>query len=295
MTESAIVFACGGESLIGIVHEPAGAAKHPGVLIVVGGPQYRVGSHRQFVLIARRLAESGYAVFRFDYRGMGDSGGQPRTFELVDEDIRSAIDVFVQHLPELRHVVILGLCDAASAAMMYACNDERVSGLILLNPWARTEYVHAEATLRYHYGRRLLRWAFWKKAIGGNVRWRQSFAEVGAALRRTLAARRGSQSAPRHFVDRMLGGLSSFRGPTLLLLSEHDLTAREFESLCSRSTEWRNAVAKPSVVVRQVPSTDHTFSSYEALKLAVKYMVDWLAQGQTFDCEGSHSIERNSG
>src|SRR5262245_60307703 len=69
--ERAVVFGCEGEELLGVLHEPAsdGATGTPastGVIIVVGGPQYRVGSHRQFVLMARELARRGHAVLRFD-------------------------------------------------------------------------------------------------------------------------------------------------------------------------------------------------------------------------------------
>ena len=46
---------CAGERLPAILHPGTpGAAR--GVLVVVGGPQTRVGSHRQFVLLARQLA-----------------------------------------------------------------------------------------------------------------------------------------------------------------------------------------------------------------------------------------------
>ena len=60
--------------------DPAACAGPRGVLIVTGGPQYRAGSHRQFVLLARFLAARGMAVLRFDYRGMGDSEGAPRDY-----------------------------------------------------------------------------------------------------------------------------------------------------------------------------------------------------------------------
>ena len=74
-SEFPVVFSCGGDQLVGMVHP---AAARLGVVIVVGGPQYRVGSHRQFVLMARDLAREGYPVLRFDYRGMGDSDGAVR-------------------------------------------------------------------------------------------------------------------------------------------------------------------------------------------------------------------------
>ena len=57
--ERGLVFRCAGEELVGILHPAPGAT---GVVIVVGGPQYRVGSHRQFLLLARRLAASGIPV-----------------------------------------------------------------------------------------------------------------------------------------------------------------------------------------------------------------------------------------
>jgi len=84
-----------------------------GVLIVVGGPQYRVGSHRQFVLTARRLAADGYTTLRFDATGMGDALGEPRSFEQLDDDLGSAIDALLASTPALRRVVLLGLCDGA--------------------------------------------------------------------------------------------------------------------------------------------------------------------------------------
>ncbi len=79
--ERFISFDCDGESCVGGVGEPtAGSnATDVGVAIIVGGPQYRAGSHRQFILLARRLAHAGIPALRFDYRGMGDSPGAMRS------------------------------------------------------------------------------------------------------------------------------------------------------------------------------------------------------------------------
>src|SRR5689334_11218312 len=114
--EQAFGFACRGEWLCGIASLPRQPAAR-GVLIVVGGPQYRAGSHRQFTLLARSLAAQGIASMRFDYRGMGDSDGAMRSFEAVDDDLRAAVDQFMALAPGLTEVVIWGLCDAASAAL----------------------------------------------------------------------------------------------------------------------------------------------------------------------------------
>ena len=68
--ESVLSFVCEGEPLVGILAEPDGTPAEVGVVIIVGGPQYRAGSHRQFTLLARHLAARGFAVLRFDYRSM---------------------------------------------------------------------------------------------------------------------------------------------------------------------------------------------------------------------------------
>src|SRR4051812_49228851 len=86
--ERALVFHCKDAWLYGVLSLPEQISSR-GVLIAVGGPQYRVGSHRQFTLLARHLAAYGIPVMRFDFRGMGDSEGDARTFEDVEDDLRS--------------------------------------------------------------------------------------------------------------------------------------------------------------------------------------------------------------
>jgi len=93
LREEAITFACAGDSLVGVLATPEPASQADvAVLIVVGGPQVRAGSHRQFTLLARHLAAAGYAALRFDVRGMGDSTGDLKSFEHITPDIGAAID-----------------------------------------------------------------------------------------------------------------------------------------------------------------------------------------------------------
>lgn len=144
---------CGGERMLGILALPAVPADI-GIVLVVGGPQTRVGSHRQFVLLSRRLAASGYAVLRFDYRGMGDSSGEQRGFEQVDEDIGAALDALQVTAPSVRRFVLWGLCDAASAALLYwrRTRDRRIAGFCLANPWVRSAATLARTQVRHYYG-----------------------------------------------------------------------------------------------------------------------------------------------
>ncbi len=165
--ERALAFQCKDDWLYGILSLPEQDADK-GLLIVVGGPQYRVGSHRQFTLLARYLAKRGISVLRFDSRGMGDSEGERRTFEDFEDDLSCAIDKFFEEVPTLKALAIWGLCDAASAALFYAYSDPRVTGLVLVNPWVRTEQGVAKVYLKHYYLKRLFDLEFWRKLWRGN-------------------------------------------------------------------------------------------------------------------------------
>lgn len=271
-----IVFDCQGEQLFGIVHVPAAAPARVGLLVVVGGPQYRAGSHRQFTLMARALADAGIAVMRFDYRGMGDSDGAVRSFEDIEDDIAAAIDTFMQRVPGLSQVVLWGLCDGASAALMYSSRDSRVAGLILVNPWVRTQAGEARTYLRHYYLTRLLQKSFWSKVLGGKFNPVRSVRELAATV---TNARRASAPAPAQrasFLDRMLRSCDAFRGGILLLISEKDLTAQEFVDLCRESKHWRRAFGRVGIETVTLAGADHTFSSSTDLHTATATCARWL-------------------
>jgi exosortase A-associated hydrolase 1 len=274
MNEEALVFACGSESLVGVLARPAAPAAR-GVLIVVGGPQYRAGSHRQFTLLARELAGSGIASLRFDYRGMGDSSGAPRSFEAVDEDIGCAVERLLDAVPELREVVIWGLCDAASAALFYAHRDARVRGVVLLNPWVRTEQGIAQAHLRHYYGHRLLDRSFWHKLVSGRLDVRTAFASLRKFLVDAAAPREEAGTLP----ERMEEGLRRFRGRVLLILSGKDLTADEFRGVVSRSERWRRLLAEARVTRRELAEANHTFSRRQWRDQVARWTADWVKHG----------------
>ena len=261
--DRALVFGCGAEQLIGVVSAPQQGGPR-GVLIVVGGPQYRAGSHRQFTLLSRALAKQGIPAMRFDYRGMGDSDGAARTFEAVDADLKAAIDMFFAQVPAMREVVIWGLCDAASAAMFYAASDARVCGLVLLNPWARTEAGLAKATLKHYYRARLLDPALWKKIATGKFALgsaaRSLLGQLTAAFKPKVRAPGADPSCALALPERMLAGLSGFTGKVLLIISPADLTAQEFLDMTLSSPAWQRVLDNPRVQRETLAEADHTFS-----------------------------------
>jgi exosortase A-associated hydrolase 1 len=285
--ESALEFDCAGSRLVGVLaqgNEGAGAARTGlGTVIVVGGPQYRAGSHRQFVLLARAMAAAGVPTLRFDCRGMGDSEGEPRSFEEFDADIASAIDALQEAAPGTRRVVLCGLCDGASASLLYLQRrgqDPRVAGLILINPWVRTAAGQAETRVRHYYRERLLSGAFWSKLFSGRVA-SGALAEACAALRTALSARRTKAApgavAPLHYTDRMADGCLNFRGQLLLVLSGQDYTAKEFLMACANDGRWQQVLAQPSTRRVDLDDADHTFSSSVHARALEQRCAQWLA------------------
>ena len=276
--ERPIVFACAGARLVGIC-SPAPADL--GIVVVVGGPQYRGGSHRQFVLLARHLAAAGFPVLRFDARGMGDSEGAQRGFESITPDIAAAVDTLCAQQPQVRRVVLWGLCDGASAALLFLHEnpDSRVQGLVLLNPWVRSQASLARTHVKHYYRQRLLQGDFWRKLLTGGV----ARSALGSLWQNLRLSRGGSGSsgtknvgATLNFQQRMAAAWRGFPGPILLVLSGRDYTAREFQEFVRSDPVWAAAMARPKLTTHDAVDADHTFSA-NADRLALELVTArWL-------------------
>jgi exosortase A-associated hydrolase 1 len=201
---------------------------------------------------------------RFDYRGMGDSGGAMRSFEDVIPDIGAAIDAFRTNRHGLEHVVLWGLCDAASAALLYwrETQDPRVAGMVLLNPWVRSEETLAVTHVKHYYGKRLLERDFWAKLAKGRVDAAESLRSFASTVATAVRGRNGiGMEAELGFQDRMAQAMGSFSGPILLVLSGRDLTSKEFLEYAKTNSRWRGLMQAANVERNDLPDADHTFST----------------------------------
>jgi exosortase A-associated hydrolase 1 len=209
-----------------------------------------------------------------------------RTFESVGEDLRAAVDQLYASVPGLADVVVWGLCDAASAAMFYGCHDTRVAGMVLLNPWARTSGTIAKTTLKHYYRARLMDPALWKKIFSGRFSIRAAVSSLAAQLHAAFGASAprpaplpGGAVAPADpatLPQRMLDGLSRYDGRLLFIISEPDLTAREFLDMVQASRKWKALLAGPMVSQRRLPDADHTFSRRVWRDQVAAWTADWV-------------------
>lgn len=274
VTEQPLLFECHGEQLLGVLAH----AQRPcdcGVLIIVGGPQYRAGSHRQFVLLARELARAGYSSLRFDYRGMGDSAGGPRDFRHVGADIEAAIDAFNTAAPQLKRIVLFGLCDAASAALMHGVDLKPVAGMVLINPWVRDDVSLARVQVKHYYCARLIHPAFWGKLLRGDIDYRASGAGLAQRLRAVFGSRR-DESPDAGFQGAMADGLRRFKRPVLLILSGKDLTAQEFRDYTANHAAWCGLLGAPHITRFDLADADHTFSRQQWRAQVESALLAWL-------------------
>ncbi len=277
-SERPLQFCCTDQHLLGILNSAAGSNSDLGVLILVGGPQYRVGSHRQFTLLARHLASQGLPSLRFDFHGMGDSSGEIPHFEAVEQDIAAALDAFQQAQPQITRFVLWGLCDAASAALLYwhARRDTRIHGLCLLNPWLRSAELQARVQVKHYYLQRLFAPVFWRKLFSGQVQVRASLLEF---LSKLSSLRKTRQATPSlSYQQKMAAAWRDFPGPLLLLLSGQDFTAKEFLEHTTTDADWQGLLNKPKLRRQQLDEADHTFSCAAWRAWVETQTSQWLQQ-----------------
>ena len=239
-----LTFACAGAELAASLD---GAGGSTGLLLVTGGSQTRIGSHRMYERLAKALAELGYPCFRYDRRGVGDSGGDDPGFRGSSPDLSAAAAAFRRESVGLKRIIGFGLCDGASALALFAA-EAGLDGLILVNPWL----VEAEAgepppaAIRQHYRQRLLSLEGWKKILSGSVDYRKLLKGI-----RKIAVREQVSPLAR---DAALA-LSSARLRAWAILAEGDAIA------IAAQQEMKAAIFKGLIEGSQkVASDSHTFA-----------------------------------
>lgn len=280
--ERGVIFDCQGDQLVGLMHHTVKPCDTGVVTIVAGGPQYRAGCGRQLVELARRLASEGIPVFRFDYRGMGDSEGEFTGFRFIERDIEAAIKEFKRNIPSLRRIVIWGGCDAASAALMHGYRFDNVVGIIAANPFVSSAKT-ASVVQRRHYLARLKQPYFWKKVF----RFEYDFSYfISRAISKLMPAKKDSGKDPTingtktgvavNHVDAMLTGLTKFRGRVLFLMSGRSLISKEFDELVESDPQWKKIYESGNCERWEIPDADQTFSSRESRDVMLDSVSEWV-------------------
>jgi exosortase A-associated hydrolase 1 len=237
--------------------------------MVTGGTQTRIGSHRMYERLAKRLAEAGFPCLRYDRRGVGDSEGADSDWRGSGPDIAAAASAFRRELPRVERVIGFGLCDGASALAFHG-REAGLGGLILLNPWLVEAQAGtlAPAAVKAHYRQRLTSLEGWKRLLSGSVSYRKLLKGIGS-----LAARR-----PSTLAEEVAGALERSGLSAELILASRDGTAIAAEAEWAKPAYRRIREANPSP--QRIDSDSHTLArpgDEEALANAVLTALERLS------------------
>jgi exosortase A-associated hydrolase 1 len=239
-----LTFPCEGAELAASLDAADGEV---GVLMVTGGSQTRVGSHRMYERLSKALSENGFSSFRFDRRGVGDSAGEDPGFKRSAADLAAAANAFRKQAPEVTRFIGFGLCDGASALALFG-KAAGLDGLILVNPWLveANEDAPAPAAVRAHYAKRLTSREGWKKLLSGAVDWRKLFKGL-----RSLSSR----NAPSPLAGETAAALRSGGLRSWLIHAEGDATG------IAAASELEGRAFAGLIEGREIIKTDsHTFA-----------------------------------
>jgi exosortase A-associated hydrolase 1 len=239
-------FDCEGASL-GASLDPA--AGETGLLLVTGGTQTRIGSHRMYERLAASLAQAGWPCFRYDRRGVGDSEGADPDFRDSGPDLAAAAAAFRREQPQLKRLIGFGLCDGASTLALHG-GPAGLDGYILANPW----FVEAEAgepaaaAIKSRYKDQLLSLEGWKRLLSGSI----SYRKVLKGLAKIVSSR------PSSLAGEIAAALGKARVPAHLILASGDGTAIAAHAEWSSPAFKNLREANPAPI--RIDSDSHTFS-----------------------------------
>ncbi|MDH3500504.1 MAG: alpha/beta fold hydrolase [Acidimicrobiia bacterium] len=125
----------GDATLFGIITRPDGAGNGVGVVVLHGGGEHNLPSHRNrwTVDLARDLAREGFTVLRVAYRGVGESSGEGQTFNLSNPfvgDGGAVIEALASE-PRIERIYAVGSCFGARTALSLVPEYGVIAGVVL--------------------------------------------------------------------------------------------------------------------------------------------------------------------
>ena len=131
-----VFFPCGDLRLEGVLHIPEGSGPFPVVIVCHPHPLYGGDMDNNVVMaVCSALVSNSIAVLRFNFRGVGDSGGSYGEGPGEQDDIRAALD-FLSTLKDIdsERIGLAGYSFGGMVALAVAMKDNRIKQLALISP-----------------------------------------------------------------------------------------------------------------------------------------------------------------
>ncbi|HLI59605.1 MAG TPA: hypothetical protein VKV21_08040 [Solirubrobacteraceae bacterium] len=268
-------------TLRGIVtRRPTSAASLCAVFLNAGA-QRRIGPNRMWVEAARRWASEGVASLRLDMLGIGESDGPAtpyaRDMTLYAPEFVPRVTAVLDEL-ERRGVatrfVLIGLCAGAYWALHAGLDDDRVAGIMMLNPVAviwHDELRAARDLRRVFTDRswRLIRKNATRQRLGAVARM------LAGAPVRTAGRLLAPADRPPSLETEIRRNLDRWADPArriLAMFAHREGLAMDLE----RSGELARLRSLPNVTIRRLPINDHTLRPVAIQRLVHRELDDEL-------------------
>jgi alpha-beta hydrolase superfamily lysophospholipase len=237
---------------------PAGTGSSRGVVIQAHGITVDMDEGGMFVRLADRLAETGFSVLRFSFRGHGKSGGTQRGMTVAGEmlDLQAAFD-YVSRSVSGPATIVAASFAAVSASLSLPWLGSRLHRLVLWNPvldltdtfveptlpWGKENFSPSQQDLLVSHG--------FLVVDGGFELGRVVFEEFG------------------HYRPR--DAFIASPVPALIVHGDQD-------TMVSYAVAKRAAAAREACEFHTVSGSDHGFDSREREDEAISVTVTWLDQ-----------------
>jgi alpha/beta superfamily hydrolase len=113
------------------IYRPARDDAERVALVLHPHPLYGGTMHNPVVFhCARALHEAGFETLRFNFPGVGESGGAHGHGVGEVDDTRAALDFLLERQPAAREVLVAGFSFGAAVGLRFGCADPRVHRVI---------------------------------------------------------------------------------------------------------------------------------------------------------------------
>jgi pimeloyl-ACP methyl ester carboxylesterase len=274
LIEDRFLFSLGEQRLVATLHRPEGTAA-AGVILLHGWAGYRGGPHQMFIKLGRQAAEAGFCCLRFDFRGRGDSEGNPQAASLstMIADTRRAAEIVAERCGPLP-LALVGDCSGSEVAIGAGALIPAVQRLVLWSapPVAadREEMRQAKrASVLRTYLRKALRPETWRRLLQGRLR----LDRVRQTLRTGGLGAGELGSASDQEID-WLGRFVGFPGRVLFLYGSNDPTT---PACLQHYQELTDRAGRP-FETHLVQGANHAFYSLAWEQEVINTTLQWLEE-----------------
>jgi len=271
MNEQPVLISRGDDYLVADIHV---GGPH-GIILLPGWGGTRFGPQRILWQTAAALSQHGYTTARLDFRGRGDSSGDPdaATLDGMIDDALAVAD-WLQEKHGVQRLSLIGLCSGGNVALGTASLCDRVDHVVC---WSLLPFMEHKAqatrqgTPRAMLFQQMLRKVFrlesWRKLLRGE-------ANVKGAVNVLVKDKEGDEGEKQRKTSKrdILADLEGYRGQLHLLYGTRDPEAAGSRAFFE---QWCRKHQVP-VDLQTISGAPHNFYTAKWTAAVIEQTVAWL-------------------